>query len=495
MVMDTTLTLCVFVRPEGHFELSTLAFVSRLVDEVIIAFADGRNAPDSPRLSANMRLLNLTWEDDFSKARNRLLAEVKSDSLFLLEYNERLQPDQLKTIRRLAQDPSLTSEIHCFRIDVVSADGSVLESTYEPRLWHTETQAQFSGRIYERLETSSQPRFKYHDDPIIKQDFEHRTDEQEQVIGQRNIDLLEMQYIDTPADCHTRYCIGLTYMMRGEFELGLEFFSQLINEFKDSDFSRSAMVFSVECLRKLGRPQDAFEKGLDWVQSCPDYGELWFFIGRAALESNQRIKAHAAFKKAGQIPQICTPDLYRDPAVHDYRADIGCVQALASLRRADEAESLLADVRTRVPEGDLADLDHDFIDIWLQLNQPKRAFNVVEAWIEKSPEWASTALLGIVEYCFNSQGPTQAYLMYQGSIAAYESLLQFLPVVIVGAALSDMVDDHDSHFNHLQLCVQLGSTEREHYRTLIRLLVERGELDRASEITELEAKLMTEKDA
>jgi hypothetical protein len=165
---------------------------------------------------------------------------------------------------------------------------------------------------------------------------------------------------------------------------------------------------------------------------------------------------------------------------------------LASLRRADQAESLLADVRNRVPEGELADLDRDFIDIWLQLNQPKRAFTVVEAWIEKSPEWASTALLGIVEYCFNAQGPTQAYLMYQGSIAAYESLLQFLPVVMVGAALSDMVDDHESYLNHLQLCVQLGSTEREHYRTLIRLLVERGELDRASQITALEAKLATD---
>ena len=101
MAMDTTLTLCVFVRPEGHFQLSTLTFVSRLVDDVVIAFADGQKAPDSPRLASNMRCLRLDWEDDFSNARNQLLDEAKSDWVFMVEHNESLQPELLKTIRKL----------------------------------------------------------------------------------------------------------------------------------------------------------------------------------------------------------------------------------------------------------------------------------------------------------------------------------------------------------------------------------------------------------
>ena len=181
---------------------------------------------------------------------------------------------------------------------MVAADGALIETTYEPRLWSANAMATFSGRIYERLETQSGQSFKYHDDIVIKQDFVQLTDQKNEEIERRNIELLEMQYLEMPDDCHTRYCVGLTYMMRGEFELGLDVFTKLIAEVKDCDCARSAKVFSVECLRKLGRSKEAFDKGLAWAQSCQDYGELWFYIGRAALESDQRIKAHAAFVKA-----------------------------------------------------------------------------------------------------------------------------------------------------------------------------------------------------
>ena len=186
---------------------------------------------------------------------------------------------------------------------------------------------------------------------------------------------------------------------------------------------------------------------------------------------------------------VATPGLYRDPTIADYKAMLGQAQAYASLREVDAAENILRKVRSKLPEGRQEEVDSEFIEIWLQLNKPNKAFELVEYWMEHSPVWASTSLLQIVEYCFNAQGPAQAYLMYQGAIVAHEILLTYLHVVTVGAALCEMVDDHQSYFNHLRLCVDLGSQQRGHYRELAKLYVERGELEQAKRVSELEQKL------
>ena len=137
-------------------------------------------------------------------------------------------------------------------------------------------------------------------------------------------------------------------------------------------------------------------------------------------------------------------------------------------------------------------MDSDFIEIWLQLNKPKKAFELVEYWIERSPIWSSTSLLKIVEYCFTAQGPAQAYLMYQGAIVAHEILLTYLHVVTVGAALCEMVDDHQSYFHHLQLCVDLGESTASALPRVGKAVRGTGDLERAKTIAELELKLSGE---
>jgi len=490
--LGATLTLCVFVRPEGQFNVDSLSFISRQLDGVLVVSTNDTVDADRVNGLSNGRYLSVPWTDNFSHARNQALDAVETDWVFMVEHNEQLDGSMIKRVRQIMDEEISETRMHCLRIDVTDIDGHVVESTYEPRLWPICDETRFRGRIYEMLHIPSDWTFTYLDELRLVQVYEERTETEAIEIESRNLALLEKQANETPEDPHTRYCVGLSLLLCGEYQVALDTFLALIECDVGDDRTRSAQVFAIECMRQLDRAKDAFDLGLQWAIASPDYGELWFFVGRAALESSQRIKAEAAFKNATRTMKGASPALYRDPTIKTYRARIGQAQALASLRDAVRTERLLTDIRADLPEGQLKDLDEDFVRIWLQLNKPKMAFEIIAVWINREPEWASTALVKLLEYTFNAQGPTQAYLMYRQAVSAYESMLGYLPVVMVGAALSDMIEDEESYFDLLRLCIKLGSTDRSHYRVLTRLYVERGDLDAARDVADLERLLPTD---
>ena len=136
MPVSKSLALGVFIRPEAHFLPSTFAFISRLVDELVIVVAD-RSAHTTPqRLPRGCRLIELEWRDDFAFARNQLIESVQSDWLLVVEHNELVPPETLAKIRTLTEQAGAAQDIHCLRIEVVDGAENVVETAYEPRLWH-----------------------------------------------------------------------------------------------------------------------------------------------------------------------------------------------------------------------------------------------------------------------------------------------------------------------------------------------------------------------
>ena len=434
---------------------------------------------------SNVRLLRAPWEDDFSAARNQALDAVQTDYVLLVEHNERIDLSTVSAALDLVGQEDLKDTIHCVRIDVLDAEGQVIESTYEPRLWRSRPEVRYRGRVYETLCAPDDARYAFHDTLRLLQLYTHQTEIERAEIQLRNDTLLAQQEREDPDDPHTLYCVALTYLLSGEYTQALDYFESIIQVGIDDDRTRSAQLFAVECLRRLERPKEGFERGLEWVQQCPDYGELWFFIGRAALEAGLRVRAEAAFKFARRVPELATPNLYRDPTVAAYRAEVGQAQALVTLRESEAAQAILTNLRGRMPPGEQRDLDDDFVQIWLQLNEPYRAWAIIESWMSEAPAWAAKALVSVAEYVFNAQGPQEAYNFFQRAIAAHECLIEQLPVELVGAAFAELAKDTDSQLELLKLCVELGSQNSEHYRLLARLLVERGDLEAAKEINQL----------
>ena len=145
-----------------------------------------------------------------------------------------------------------------------------------------------------------------------------------------------------------------------------------------SDRRASAYLMLCECLRKMDRPDEAYARGLEMAKQMPEYGDLWFYLGRAALETERRIRAQAAFQRARLIPADHTPLLFRDPTIQTWQADVGQALALACINEVDEADGLMQQVSSKIPEHVRWTVDRDFIDIWLKLAQTERAWHILE---------------------------------------------------------------------------------------------------------------------
>ena len=478
------LSLCTLVRPELAFRGDGLQFLAPRVEQTILIdtqpFSGARRLVE--RLDA--KHIKHNWRDSFSEARNVGLAAAEQAVVLILDGNERIEPKVFDLIDALVEAGIDDGVIHCLRIDVVDSRGEVIESTYEPRLWKASDEIRYEGRIYERLECGSNARFVYHDEIRVIQLDEIDDPAERAAIVQRNIDLLETQINEHPDDMHTEYCIGLQMMLLGDYEAARVSFTRVCETEAYSDRGKSALVFSVESLRQLGFAAEAFDLGLEATRHAPDYGELWFFIGRAALEADMRIKADAAFRNASRVPSGASPDLFRDPTIAEWRGDLGRAQALASLRDVKAAEAILLEMRDRMPIGIAAEVDIDFIRIWLQLNQPSLAWATLEPWLSSMPDWCSVSFVEILEYFWHAKGPHSTYRFFQECLVAHNAFIKQLPVASVGAALAEINQDEESQYELLRLCIDLGSADAMHYASLSRILVQRGELEYAKEIAD-----------
>ena len=81
------------------------------------------------------------------------------------------------------------------------------------------------------------------------------------------------------------------------------------------------------------------------------------------------------------------------------------------------------------------DIDGDFIHIWLQLNQPHRAWTLLECWLKEAPEWAVHSFLEVMEFVLNADGLQATYDMYRKAIVSYGALLEHL-IVSAGATMA-----------------------------------------------------------
>ena len=321
----------------------------------------------------------------------------------------------------------------------------------------------------------------------------HGTDEEIRAEYQLKMSLLERQFEETPDDRYTRYQVALALYQNGQYEDSFKFLREVMQDTPHDDLALSASVWCVENLRSLGRPKEAFEFGLSRALDASDYGELWYAVGKAALDSDQRIKAEAAFRSAKRVHSRRSPELYQDTSIRTYRADLGRAYALAALRDIPSADRVLSELRHALPEAILHQVDEDFVTIYLQLDKVLKAWDIIEFWLKREARWIVNPLLVYLSYVFQMQGPTEAYEFFRSALAAYENLIESLPAVTVGIELATQVGDGRSEEDLLRLAVQLGSVDPEHFKRLARIDVEAGDLDSAQRMA-LKARELSRRD-
>ena len=146
-----TVSLCLIARNEEATIGMAIKSVLALVDEVLVADTGSADNTQIIAEGYGARVLEVPWEDDFAAARNRLLDEVGSDWVLILDADEFLQPIRPVDFQRLLNDPRAAA----YRVGVVDGSGQPLGGFGNRiRLFRHSGALRFTYPVHESLDSA-----------------------------------------------------------------------------------------------------------------------------------------------------------------------------------------------------------------------------------------------------------------------------------------------------------------------------------------------------
>lgn len=456
-----------------------LESVAGLVDEIVVVDTGSGDSTIEIALAHGARVLETRWTDDFSAARNAAIDVTLSDYILFLDADERLEPESQRAVREIvaAEPEDAPPTIYAPLILNVDAVGMSLGADHMPRLFRRQPDLRFAGRIHESLGR---------DLPGLRTVFEDRIRivhlgydpayARNRGKNERNVRLLEQELAERPDDPTLIFYRAKEHYAAGEDAVAAEWFQRVIKLKPSLSFACSSYVFGVECLRSTGKAEDALKLGLEGAQINPDYGELWFALGMAALDCGRPVQAEGMFLQAMKVTQGFALTAFQDPDIRVWRAEVARGQAL-QLQSNDKGaiEAWLA-ARPKVPLGrNRVRVDLDLIEAYLRLGKQQEAWQLLEPMLDTATEDAVGPLLEFVELYLEYVGPEDAWRFFQDTAAVHANILRQLPLVACGVELAELLNDHERLFELLNIAVHLGTQVPAHYDLLARHLDARGQ--------------------
>ena len=100
------ISLCMIVKNEERFLHDALRSVAGVADELCIVDTGSTDRTREIALAHGARLIDVPWEDDFSRARNSALALATRRWIFVLDADERLEPASRVALIAIGREPA-----------------------------------------------------------------------------------------------------------------------------------------------------------------------------------------------------------------------------------------------------------------------------------------------------------------------------------------------------------------------------------------------------
>ena len=165
------IALSMIVRNAAALLPACLASVSGIANEMVIADTGSSDETAAVAKKLGARVLSIAWTDDFAAARNRALAEVKSEWALVLDADERLDDTAAKRVAQLLADTRADAFQVPIRNYVLSLEDRIWDRAARPndsgleaarsypayiehenvRLFRRDPEIYFVGRVHESV--------------------------------------------------------------------------------------------------------------------------------------------------------------------------------------------------------------------------------------------------------------------------------------------------------------------------------------------------------
>jgi tetratricopeptide (TPR) repeat protein len=327
-----TLALSMIVKNAERHLPDCLQSVQGIVDDIVIADTGSTDSSVEIARRAGARVFSIPWENDFAKARNLSLAEVKADWVFVLDADERVDANAAKLLPTLLGDEKAAGFQVTIRNYVATLGHKIWDRTAKPN-----TGGYGPAREYPAYVDHENVRLFRRDPEIYFTGRVHET------VGWRIVAL--KRKIGSP-----KLLIHHMGMIRDDEERArkilfyLELSKQKVEDMPGN--SQAHFELGVSLLENLGNTAEALAS---FERSCelnPRFDTAWFFMGVCCSKLAQPDKALDCFRRA-EAAGYSSPLLSEN--IGDAYYNLGDFQAsLGSYRRGLKRDPANASIESKL---------------------------------------------------------------------------------------------------------------------------------------------------
>ena len=292
-----TISLAMIVRDEEANLEKCLNSVKEEVDEIIIV--DTGSCDQTLKIASNFtdKIYNYEWSDDFSAARNFAISKCTGHWILSLDADEKLDSEAV-SLRQLIAG---STEAEAFFLPLLFCAGGEGERFAVIRFFRNSAEYRFAGKIHEQIVIKKTDVVGMAAAPVIC----HKL-----VIGQernkkrsRNLQMLRQAVNSEPDNYYLKYYLGVEWLGIRRFEKAAAYFQEAVANIEVSCamFRVAAVRYLVDCLKFLGRLDDALQVCRDECDINPVYTDVFFEAGAILEEQGKFKEAIDYFLKAMQL--------------------------------------------------------------------------------------------------------------------------------------------------------------------------------------------------
>ncbi|MCC6749305.1 MAG: glycosyltransferase [Deltaproteobacteria bacterium] len=214
-----SLSLCMIVKNEEATLGACLDSVAGLVDELVVVDTGSTDGTRELVRSRGGRLLERTFDGDFSDARNAGLEAVTADWILVLDADEALEVSSRAKLGPLLDDAG--ADAFTLTVRNLAPEGEL--ATYEDlrltRLFRRHPAYRYEGTIHEQVRPAIERaggRIRSSELLVLHRGYAQPTAQGESRVA-RNLALLEAAVARAPAEAYLHYQLGATLKALGRF--------------------------------------------------------------------------------------------------------------------------------------------------------------------------------------------------------------------------------------------------------------------------------------
>lgn len=317
------ISVCMIVKNEEKNIENCLQRLHRHPFEIVVVDTGSTDRTKELAEKYADKVLDFTWCDDFSAARNFSIAEAKNDWVLIIDCDEFVDKLDFGGIQKLIKAyPNAIGQLHRDNICYDKNKSIIHSYDYVERLFDRRLY-RYEGKIHEQVVKIDGGDLYGFELPLsVRHTGYTGTTDDLETKAQRNISMLLSELHKHPEDPYLYYQLGESYMLKNDYENAYSYFDRGFYLDVDENLEYvQRMIVSygysllytkrIEKALALANVYDAFSGSADYL----------FLMGNIYLKARLNDKALMEFLKATTVQH------HFDEGTNSYRAyhNIGCI--------------------------------------------------------------------------------------------------------------------------------------------------------------------------